>query len=507
MAKNHYRPAYHVSPPQGRLNDPNGMFLSGNNLHVHYQHDPVFPFAPKRTGWAHAVIPLAGEGALIPRHLPAAMEPGHAYDAHGCYSGCAVPLPRHLLAEHGVEERGREEHCTERSDVEKHDAARHAAQARVALFYTGNLKTDEGRVATQNLTLLEDPDGPLGGVYRRAEDNPMIATRPEGFTPHYRDPHVTLDPERPGAWRMVLGAQRGEGEGGVDSGEGAVTLYRSGNLKDWEYAGPMTFDTSEAAPGEAPDIVPGGYMWECPNLIRLTDQHTGEEMDVLVICPQGLDEVEEVLPENPDVMVTHYASTDQCGYLVGRLEGTTFHVTRGFSELDYGHEFYAPHLIPETPASALMLAWMGQPAQDDKPSLAEGWVHMLTCLRRLTLVDGWLHQEPLLPERLDAPDAFRITATLGERDLEKKLIDATGTTQVRLTYDAAARVLSVARRGGHLALDRGDGNAWDTRTFRVEPGPLEMIVDGAAVEVFAGATGVTASLQAFSAPGVGWQRP
>ncbi len=36
---------------------------------------------------------------------------------------------------------------------------------------------------------------------------------------------------------------------------------------------------------------------------------------------------------------TPYASSDQCGYVVGRLEGTTFHVERGFSELDYGHGF------------------------------------------------------------------------------------------------------------------------------------------------------------------------
>lgn len=478
MAHNHYRPAYHVSPPQGRLNDPNGMFLSGDVLHVHYQHDPVFPFAAKRTGWGHAVIPLRGAGALIPRHLPAAMEPGYAYDAHGCYSGCAVRLPEELREEYGAE---------------------------VALLYTGNLKTERGRLATQNLTLVAEPDGPLGGVYRRAADNPVIAERPVGFTPHYRDPHVTPDPETPGAWRMVLGAQRGEGEGGTGNGEGAAVLYRSTNLRDWEYAGPLTFDTTRAAPGAAPDLVPEGYMWECPNLFRLTDQATGAERDVLVFCPQGLDEVEEVLPENPDVMVTHYASADQCGYLVGRLEGTTFRVDRGFSELDYGHEFYAPHIIPETEQSALMLAWMGQPAQDEKPSLAEGWVHMLTCLRRITLVNGHLRQEPLLPESLDAPDAFRRTAYLGERDLEELLVDETGTAQVRLTYDAAARTCSVARRGGHLALDRGDGNAWDTRTFRVEPGPLEMIVDGAAVEIFAGESGITASLQAFSAPGVGWR--
>ena len=38
-----YRPKFHLSPPQGRLNDPNGLTLIGDELHVFYQHDPAFP--------------------------------------------------------------------------------------------------------------------------------------------------------------------------------------------------------------------------------------------------------------------------------------------------------------------------------------------------------------------------------------------------------------------------------------------------------------------------------
>ncbi len=35
-----YRPNFHIAPPLGRLNDPNGVFLDGDTLHVYYQHDP-----------------------------------------------------------------------------------------------------------------------------------------------------------------------------------------------------------------------------------------------------------------------------------------------------------------------------------------------------------------------------------------------------------------------------------------------------------------------------------
>ena len=89
--------------------------------------------------------------------------------------------------------------------------------------------------------------------------------------------------------------------------------------------GELEFDTTKAAPGTAPDLVPGGYMWECPNLITLRDAVTGEDLDILIICPQGLE------PVTTDT-ATHYASSDQCGYIVGKLDGTRFTVLRGFSE-------------------------------------------------------------------------------------------------------------------------------------------------------------------------------
>ncbi|UDL72950.1 glycoside hydrolase family 32 protein [Corynebacterium uberis] len=469
MASTHYRPVFHVSPPLGRLNDPNGLFLGDNgDLHVFYQHDPYFPHAAKRTGWGHVVIPLAGGQAGIPRHLPDALVPDRDYDSHGCYSGCAVRPAANQ--HHG-------------SDT-PHEPIR--------LFYTGNHKSDTGRVATQNVVVVDDPDGPLGGTYTKAPTNPVIADRAPGTTPHFRDPHVSADPQTPGAWRMVLGAQLGQGEGGEGAGTGAIALYRSDDLDSWDFAGMLSFDTSQATPGDAPDLVPGGYMWECPNLVRLRDEATGQDQDVLVLCPQGLEEVEEMDPDHPDVMFTHYASSDQCGYLVGRLEGTTFHVTRGFSELDVGHEFYAPQLLGTGDGAALMLGWMGLPGQDDKPTLAEGWVHMLTCVRRVTLRDGWLYQRPLVPEQCP-----RWRGQLGERDVDKQLVDAAGAPVVRISYDAQAHALSIARRGGGPGLDRGDGNSWDTRTVRVPRGDVEIIVDGAAVEVFAGDGAVSAALQAY----------
>ncbi|MDK8450645.1 glycoside hydrolase family 32 protein [Corynebacterium mastitidis] len=462
MTSPHLRPAYHIAPRRGRLNDPNGVFLSDGALHVHYQYDPVFPDTPKRTGWGYARIPTGGERAWRPQEGRSVLEPVESYDRHGCYSGCAVPLPGG-----GVE-----------------------------LFYTGNLKEGGRRLPSQNRVRLSgEPGSPES--YRRDPANPLIDGPASGYTGHYRDPHITPHPEREGAWRMILGAQRADGTG-------TAVLYASGDLRSWDFGGELRCVVAPGArEGESPLTIPEGYMWECPNLLRMVDQEDGREYDVLVLCPQGLDEVEEMLPENPDVFLTHLADPDRCGYLVGHLRGTTLEVTRGFSELDYGHEFYAPQLIAapgSTGGEAIMLAWMGMPGRDDTPTARDGWVHMLTVPRRVTLRGGRLYQEPL------APRGAAWTTRLGGRDARIALRDATGAEVVRLGYDAQAGALSVSRLGGTVrGLDRGDGNAADTRTFRAGPGELTVLLDGAAVEIYAADGAATASLQAY--PDGGWARP
>lgn len=415
------RPAFHVTPPQGRLNDPNGMYVDGDTLHVYYQHDPGFPFASKRTGWAHTVTSLTGPNRLQWKHLPDALYPDAPYDLDGCYSGGAV-------FSGGV----------------------------LKLFYTGNLKVDGKRRATQNLVDVEDPTGLMGGIHRRSPKNPLIDGPADGFTPHFRDPMISADGD---GWKMVLGAQR-------ENLTGAAVLYHSADLENWEFTGEITFDLSEAEPGSAPDLIPGGYMWECPNLFTLRDEETGEELDVLIFCPQGLDRL--------DQDVTHYASSDQCGYVVGKLDGNTFHVLRGFSELDFGHEFYAPQ-VAVSGSDAWLVGWMGLPAQDDHPTVdREGWVHCLTVPRKLYLRNHAIYQELLLPEVEEG-----ITrSVLGSEPVRINIRD-----HVSLEWDGAR--LSVDRNG-------------DKRVAYVDPGELVIADDNTAIEITAGNGQVSFAFRVFN---------
>lgn len=341
------------------------MILDGGRLHVFFQVDPYFPHAPKRTGWGHASVrigidPLSPEAPRILsawRFHPDALTPNRPYDKDGAYTGCAV-----------------------RDD-----------EGDIHFLYTGNIRDDGhgNRRPSQNLVHVHGLDGRHGGMFTRSPHNPVIDGHPAEFTGHVRDPYVTRDPDNPGMWRMILGAQLADGTAGL-------ALYRSPDLQQWTFDGPITVEVAgDAVEGDAPDMIPSGYMWECPNLLRMRDVHTGEDLDVLILCPQGMKRVAH-----------HYMSSDQCGYIVGRLEGSTFRVTRGFCELDLGHEFYAPQMIAHTwatsdrtvAADAILVGWAGLPAADDQPTLADDWVHTLTAPRRVRLVRGRLVQEFILAE-------------------------------------------------------------------------------------------------------------
>lgn len=427
-----YRPKFHISPPQGRLNDPNGLTLVGDELHVFYQHDPLFPSGPKRTGWGHAATGLGGRvGDGVWRHYPDALYPGLPYDQNGCYSGCAV-----------------------------------VADGVMRLFYTGNVKRDGQRFTSQNIVDVHDLTGPMGGQYRRYRDNPVIDGFPEGYTAHFRDPHIT---RVGGRWRMVIGAQR------VDK-TGAAVLYTSDDLETWRFESEIEFAGLR-------QTVASAYMWECPNLVRMTDQSTGEELDVLVICPQ-------------------FPDSDECGYIVGRLDGLRFDVVRDFTPLDYGHEFYAPQLI-EFGTGALMLGWMGLPGRDETPTLdAEGWVHQLTLPRQLVLSDAVLHTFLHLPADPTAMVVY--SCELGAEPWTAELVDVEGAVGATVTWNpeptGAGRESGAHELRGTIALNVDGLLRW----AECRAGEFVFTADGAAVEMTAGGGEVAFSSCVFAADGNDW---
>lgn len=232
------------------------------------------------------------------------------------------------------------------------------------LFYTGNTKDDQG-IRTSYQCLATSTDG-----INFTKHGPILEQAP-GFTGHVRDPKVWFDAELDGWW-MLLGAQR-------EDETGDTIAYFSKDLKTWDYRGSIfQFEA------------PLGYMWECPDLVFLTDQVTGQEKAVFIFSPQGLE-------TQGDSFNNIFNTT----YLVGTWDnqkGKFIPDSTELIEVDFGFEFYAPQTFVAPDGRVILYAWVGtmEPAVEEAvPSRQDDWIHFLSQPRQLSLRDGKLYQSPL----------------------------------------------------------------------------------------------------------------
>lgn len=207
-ASDYYRLKYHIMPPTGLLNDPNGFVQINDEYHLFYQFHP-FDTKHGLKYWAH----VKSKDLVNWKECPIALAPSEWYETHGCYSGSGVN-------DNGI----------------------------LTLIYTGNVKDENGNRETyQCLVTSED-----GINFKKYENNPVIHNQPEGYTRHFRDPKVWKKDQ---TWYMVIGAQ-------TINNEGKALLFKSADLKNWSLIG-------ETAGSGLNDLGYFGYMWECPDLFNL----------------------------------------------------------------------------------------------------------------------------------------------------------------------------------------------------------------------------------------------
>ncbi|GAB3059302.1 sucrose-6-phosphate hydrolase [Salinicoccus sesuvii] len=203
-----YHLEYHLMPPVGLANDPNGLIYFKGTYHIFFQWNP-FGTTHGYKAWGH----YTSTNLIDWRLEPAALKPEAWYDKNGCYSGSAI----------------------------EHDGV-------LYLFYTGNVKDAQDQRSTyQCLAVSED------GI--DFDKKGPVLHLPEGYTPHFRDPKVWKSGNE---WLMILGAQN-------TSLKGEAVLARSENLTDWEFIGPV-------AGNDMNGLRDFGYMWECPDLFPLSDK-------------------------------------------------------------------------------------------------------------------------------------------------------------------------------------------------------------------------------------------
>lgn len=428
MARTRWRMGFHLMPPVGWLNDPNGLCQFRGTYHVFHQYSPDWPAPNAPRGWGH----FTSEDLVHWRHHGMAIAPDTPEEATGSYSGCAVLMP-------GAASDGGD---------------------RLRLYYTGNVKEPgdfdyirTGRRATQ--ILIESDDAMSLGSKRvilRNEDYPSDCTC------HVRDPKVWRDDDR---WWMILGARD-------TSDRGIILLMSSEDGVAWTVANELR--SSE----------PFGYMWECPDRIVL-DGRT-----YLSFCPQGM----EGLPwANGMRDQSGYAPLPEGSDL--STPGVSID-TGAFRRWDAGFDFYAPQTFVDESGRTLLIGWMGMPeapfesAPDGLP-----WCHCLTVPRVLTrLDDGAIAQTPVPElERLREAEELLIAPGTMVFSGQRADIELTGIEgPLRLTLDGG---LEIAFDGHELSctFTEGADALGAGRTRRALPldrmGDLRVLVDGSAVEIFA----------------------
>jgi beta-fructofuranosidase len=229
LAHDPLRPEFHLLPPHNWMNDPNGPIWWKGKYHLFYQLNPHAAVWGDMH-WGHAVSVDMVHWHKEPIAL--APTPGGP-DSEGCFSGSAVVMdgvPTFIYT--GVQN-------APLSEITLHD---------------GNDKLRE----TQLLATAEDDDL----VRWKKLTAPVIATPPpEIAVTGFRDPC----PWREGHdWYLGLGSgERGKG--------GCVLLYRSRDLRHWEYLHKL----AEGKPNGKQTANPcdSGEMWECPDFFELDGRH------------------------------------------------------------------------------------------------------------------------------------------------------------------------------------------------------------------------------------------
>ncbi len=371
-----HRPQYHFLAPSNWLNDPNGLFQWRGEYHLFYQHNPeAAVWGPMH--WGHAV----SRDLVHWEDLPIAMAPTPGGpDMDGCWSGVIVD-------DHGVP----------------------------TMIYSGNSAVGQRACLATSTDDLR--------TWMKYPGNPVIPEKPADLdVGHYRDHCVWREGD---TWLHLMGA-------GIHGQGGTALLYRSSDLRSWEYLGPICV-------GRAAET---GEIWECPDLFTLDDWH------LLLVSPIPL---------------------ARTLVLSGTFDGRTFTSVRT-GEVDAGGHFYAPQTFRDDRGRRIMFGWLWE-GRTNEAARAAGWAGVMSLPRVLSVgPDGRLLSEPL-PELSQLRERRRVYADLAlPREETVVLEDAAGDSiELDLTIDPgdAARFEVALRRSP-------DGGEQTVLVYDLAAGRLEI---------------------------------
>jgi beta-fructofuranosidase len=229
LAHDPLRPEFHLLPQHNWMNDPNGPIWWKGKYHLFYQLNPHAAVWGDMH-WGHAI----STDMVHWHHEPIALAPTPGGpDSEGCFSGSAVVyngVPTVIYT--GVQD----------------------APPDLVTIRDGSDKLRE----TQMLATAEDDNL----LHWKKLPQPIIASPPAGMAvTGFRDPCPWHEAD---GWYLALGS-------GVLHEGGCVLLYRSLDLRQWEYLHPLV--QGKPTGRTAANPVDSGDMWECPDFFALDSRH------------------------------------------------------------------------------------------------------------------------------------------------------------------------------------------------------------------------------------------
>jgi fructan beta-fructosidase len=320
-----YRPRWHYAAERNWLNDPNGLVYSNGVYHLFYQHNPSGDVWGNMS-WGHAT----SADLLTWEEQPVAI-PCDGQEA--IFSGSAV-VDTHNTSGFGV-----------------------GGVPPLVAIYTSAYAPASPLAGRQAQSLAYSTDD--GATWTKYAGNPVL----DRASAEFRDPKVFWYDGGAGSY-WVMAA--------VEAEDREVVLYKSGDLKTWEYL--STFGPANAT----------GGVWECPDLFELpVDDDPSNTRWVLVVNlnPGGI------------------AGGSAGQYFVGTFDGVTFRsestVTEGlqtdgdrmaeYGWLDWGRDYYAAVSFSNAPdGRRLMIGWMNN-WQYAAATPSDGWRSAMSLVREVRL--------------------------------------------------------------------------------------------------------------------------
>ena len=401
------------------MNDPNGPIWWKGHYHLFYQLNPHAAVWGDMH-WGHAISP----DMVHWHHEPIALAPTPGGpDSEGCFSGSAVVFDgKPTIIYTGVQ---------------------NAPPAETTL-HDGNDKLRE----TQMLATAEDDEL----LHWKKLETPIIASPPPGmYVTGFRDPCPWLEGNE---WYLGIGS----GERGIG---GCVLLYRSHDLRHWEYLHKLV----QGKPNGKVAVNPcdSGEMWECPDFFDVNSHH----------C-------------------LLYSSEDKVFWTTGEFDAHRHrYIPMRTGVLDHG-AYYAPKSFLAPDSRRILWGWIRE-TRPEAEFAAAGWSGAMGLPRVLTVNrDGELEINPAVEveklRRAEEVSILQAGAPIKQSltTLRRELRIALGTSKPKI----AVRLLTSGKSVWELVVDvPARLVSCGEVTFALPPqleldDALRIFIDGSVIESF-----------------------